>query len=120
MITDEAGSAPSETAREISRGMVALYKEYTGRGPSYARSYVHEDLVVVVLSDTMTPAELTLRDEDRAELVRDQRRVFQDVFRERAIAIAEGVTGRTVLAFLSDHAVDTDHAIEVFVLEPAA
>jgi uncharacterized protein YbcI len=106
--------------REISRAMVALFKEYVGRGPTHARSYVHDDLVVVVLQDTMIRAEKTLADEGEEDLVRGVRRVFQGKFREDANSIIERLTGRKVLCFLSDHAIDEDVAIEAFVLMPEA
>ncbi len=97
--------------------MVALYKEYVGRGPTQARAYVDDDVITVVLQDTMTKAEKTLADEDEEDLVRGVRRVFQGKFREDAVEIVENLTGRTVRAFLSDHAIDPDVAVEVFVLE---
>jgi uncharacterized protein YbcI len=105
----------TEMARQISRGMVDLHKKYAGRGPSHARTHVHDDLAVTLLSGTMTHAEQTLKEEDREEMVREQRRVFQDAFRKEAIALAEHITGRDVVAFLSDHAVDPDYGVEVFV-----
>lgn len=110
----------SSLTREIARAMVALFKEYTGRGPTQARAYVEGDAITVVLQDTMTTAEKTLAAEDEEELVRQVRRVFQGKFREDAIEIAERLSGRRVKAFLSDHAIDPDVAVEVFVLEPAA
>jgi uncharacterized protein YbcI len=105
--------------RDLSRAMVALYKEYVGRGPTQARAYVEEDLIAVVLQDTMTTAERTLAQEDEEDLVRGVRRVFQGKFREDAVEIVERLTGRDVKAFLSDHAIDPDVAVEVFVLEPS-
>jgi uncharacterized protein YbcI len=104
--------------RDISRAMVALFKEATGRGPNRARTYVEDSIVVTVLYDTMTKAEKTLKAEHREDTVRDLRRIFQGTFREHAIELVERLTGRKVLAFLSDHAVDPDYAIEAFVLEP--
>jgi uncharacterized protein YbcI len=104
--------------RDISRAMVALFKEATGRGPGRARTYIEEGLVVTVLHDTMTKAERTLKDEQHADQVRSLRRLFQGTFRDEAIAVVERLTGRKVLAFLSDHAVDPDYAVEAFVLEP--
>jgi uncharacterized protein YbcI len=104
--------------RDISRAMVALFKESTGRGPNRARTYIQDSLVVTVLYDTMTKAERTLKEEHREDTVRDLRRIFQGTFRQDAIEIVERLTGRKVLAFLSDHAVDPDYAIEAFVLEP--
>jgi uncharacterized protein YbcI len=106
-------------SRELARAMVALFKEYVGRGPSHARAYVEEDLVAVVLGDTMIKAEHTLAEEGEEDLVRGVRRVFQGKFREDAVEIVERLTGRKVKAFLSDHAIDPDIAIEAFVLEPA-
>ena len=104
--------------RDISRAMVALFKEATGRGPNRARTYIEDSIVVTILYDTMTKAEKTLKAEHREDTVRDLRRIFQGTFREDAIHLVEEITGRKVLAFLSDHAVEPDYAIEAFVLEP--
>jgi uncharacterized protein YbcI len=104
--------------RDISRAIVALFKEATGRGPGRARTYIEDGLVVTVLHDTMTKAERTLKEEQHADQVRSLRRLFQGSFRDEAIAVVERLTGRKVLAFLSDHAVDPDYAVEAFVLEP--
>ena len=104
--------------RDISRALVALFKEATGRGPNRARTYIEDGIVVTILYDTMTKAEKTLKEEHREDTVRDLRRIFQGTFRENAIGLVEEITGRKVLAFLSDHAVDPDYAIEAFVLEP--
>jgi len=118
MATIDQTSSAGNTSREISRAMVALYKEYVGRGPTNARAYVHDDLVVVVLQDTMIHAEKTLAEEGEEDLVRGVRRVFQGKFRDDATSIVERLTRRKVLAFLSDHAIDEDVAAEVFVLVP--
>jgi uncharacterized protein YbcI len=108
----------SEMARQLTRGIVDLQKKYIGRGASHARTHVHDDMAVTLLSGTMTHSEQTLKEEDREEMVREQRRVFQDAFRKESIALAEQITGRDVVAFLSDHAVDPDYAVEVFVFAP--
>jgi len=104
--------------RDISRAMVALLKDATGRGPGRARTYIEDGLVVTVLHDTMTKAERTLKDENLEDHVRSLRRIFQGTFRDEAIAIVERLTERKVLAFLSDHAVNPDYAVEAFILEP--
>src|SRR3954454_9388398 len=104
--------------RDISRALVALFKEATGRGPGRARTYIEDGLVVTVLHDTMTKAERTLKDENREDEVRSLRRIFQGTFRDEAIAVVERLTGDKVLAFLSDRAVDPDYAVEVFILAP--
>ena len=66
----------------------------------------------------MTKAERTLKDENLEDHVRNLRRIFQGTFRDEAIATVERLTGAKVLAFLSDHAVDPDYAVEAFILEP--
>src|SRR4051794_13573326 len=104
--------------RDISRAIVALFKEAMGRGPGRARTYIEDGVVLTVLHDTMTKAERTLKDENLEDHVRSLRRIFQGTFRDEAIAVVERLTGRKVLAFLSDHAVNPDYAIEAFILEP--
>ena len=116
--TRDQAVADGNLSRDLSRAMVALFKEYVGRGPTHARAYVEGDLVAIVLQDTMITAEKTLAEEGEEDLVRGVRRVFQGKFREDAVEIVEKLTGRTVKAFLSDHAIDPDVAIEAFVLEP--
>lgn len=118
MATGDTSTTTRTLNRDISRAMVALFKDAMGRGPGRARTYIEDGLVVTVLHDTMTKAERTLKDENLEDHVRSLRRIFQGTFRDEAIAVVERLTGRRVLAFLSDHAVDPDYAIEVFVLEP--
>jgi uncharacterized protein YbcI len=106
-------------SRDISRAMVNLLKDYLGRGASHARTYIHEDLVVVVLRRTMTKAERTLADEGEEAMVRDVRQALKGKFREDANRIVGRLTGQHVSAFLSDHDVDEDVVIQAFVLEAA-
>ena len=116
---ERAGEETGNASRDISRAMVALYKEYVGRGPQHARTVIDGDLVVVLLEDTMITAEKTLAEEGEEDLVRGVRQVFQGKFRDDANSIVERAVGRKVRAFLSDHAIEPDVACEVFVLEPA-
>ena len=118
MTTTDEGTPRRDLNREISRSLVAAFKEATGRGPTRPRTYVQDNVVVTVLHDTMTRGEQTLKEEREADAVRDLRRVFQGALRDEAVGAVERLTGRKVLAFLSDHAVDPDYAVEVFVLEP--
>jgi uncharacterized protein YbcI len=116
-MTSEELKTEGELSREISREMVSLVKRYVGRGPTYARAYVHRELVTVILHDMMTTAEETLKAQGEDDKIRELRHTFQGAFREEAIEIVEKAVGRPVVAFLSDHAVEPDWAIEAFVLE---
>ncbi|HWF49996.1 MAG TPA: DUF2294 domain-containing protein [Solirubrobacteraceae bacterium] len=103
----------------ISNMMVRLLSEYTGRGPTRARTYMQDDLITVVLRDTLTKAELRLARTGQMDHVRETRRLFQDAMREDIVAGIEGLTGRRVLAFLSDNHIDPDLAVETIILEPS-
>jgi uncharacterized protein YbcI len=117
LIENPSGTA-TELAPEISREIAALTKKRLGRGPTYIRTHIHSNLVVTILGDTMTRAEQTLLHQDGGEdHVRDLRRVIDAASRPEAKALIEHVTGRTVVACLSDHASDPDWAIAAFVLE---
>jgi uncharacterized protein YbcI len=120
--TPEKAGGATETppTMAISREMVALMKEYLGRGPTHARTYIRDNLVVCVMHDTMTKAEHSLADTEKHSVVREIRRLFQETLRERAIDIIERNLGRKVISFMSDHDISTDHAAEIFVLEPEA
>jgi uncharacterized protein YbcI len=73
--------------------------------------------VVTMLHDTMTRGEQTLKEEDEEEKLRELRKIFQGAFRKEAVGAVERLTGRRVVAFLSDHAVEPDWSAEVFVLD---
>ena len=46
------------------------------------------------------------------------RKAFQNAMREELVAGVEEITGRRVIAFMSDNHLEPDMAIEAFVLEP--
>lgn len=108
----------SKTAA-ISTLTVRLLSQYTGRGPTKARTFVNEDLVTIVLQDTLTKAERTLVEKDRSALVLATRATFQEVMRDDLVAGIEGILGRRVIAFLSANHIDPDIAVESFILSPA-
>ena len=101
----------------VSEGIVALLKEYYGRGPDKAKTYVGEDMVICLLRGGFTRVEQTLLDEGHGEDVIRQRMVFQDVMRERFEEVVERATGRKVVGFMSGNQQDPDMICEVFVLE---
>ena len=108
------------TVAAISNSVVRLTSQYTGRGPTKARTTLLDDLVVVVMADTMLQAERVLVEKGEAATVVEMRRKFQTAMRDDLIATVEEHTGRKVAAFMSDNHIDPDMATEVFVLEPIA
>ncbi len=102
----------------ISDGMVALLKEFYGRGPTRTKSYYEDDLVVCVLRGGFSRVEQTLLDGGRGAAVISQRMEFQAVMRDRFYAVIEQATGRRVIGFMSGNQQDPDMMCEVFILAP--
>jgi uncharacterized protein YbcI len=120
-LTREAELDPSRrggVANAISNMMVRLLSEYAGRGPTSARTYIHDDLVTVVMHNTLTKAEHRLVEIGQREHVRSTRRLIQDAMRDEAVGHVEELMGRKVIAFLSDNHMDPDLAVETLLLEP--
>jgi uncharacterized protein YbcI len=102
----------------ISTAAVRLMREYTGRGPSKAKTLINDDLVTVLLADTLTKGERKLVDSGRSDRVLQLRHDYQLTMRDDLIAIIERQLERKVIAFMSQNHIDPDLAVEVFVLEP--
>ena len=102
----------------ISNAIVGVVHEYTGRGPTRARTSIRDDVVVVMLQETMLKAERSLIDDGKADLVAEIRRSFQQTMRADMSAAVEELTGRKVIAFMSDSHLEPDYSAEVFVLAP--
>ncbi len=102
----------------ISNAVVGIVHEYTGRGPTRARTSIRDDVVVVVLQETMLKAEHSLVQDNKAELVAQMRRSFQQTMRADMSAAVSKLTGREVIAFMSDSHLEPDYSVEVFVLAP--
>jgi uncharacterized protein YbcI len=108
---------PASLSASISNHVVRLFAEYTGRGPTRARTTIRDNVVVCITEDTMTKAERRLTQEGEGALVVTVRRRFQSTMRDDLVGGVELLTGRRVVAFLSDHDAGADMAAEVFVLD---
>jgi uncharacterized protein YbcI len=107
-----------ELGAAISNKVVHVLADYTGRGPTQARTSIREDLVVVMLQDTLTKGERALVRNGRAEKVIDLRGEFQAAMRAELVTAVEELTGRSVTAFMSANHIEPDLAAEIFVLAP--
>jgi uncharacterized protein YbcI len=98
--------------------MVALLKEFYGRGPTRAKSYYEDDLVVCLLRGGFSRVEQTLLAGGRGSSVIQQRMDFQDLMRDRFETVIQEATGRQVIGFMSGNQQDPDIMCEVFILAP--
>jgi uncharacterized protein YbcI len=103
---------------DISRAAVQLLREYTGRGPTKARTTINHDSVMIVLGDILTKGERRLADSGKAERVLELRHDFQTVMRDDLVHAVESALHRKVIAFMSDNHLDPDLSVEVFILAP--
>ena len=110
--------AHGDVLTAISDGMVALLKEFYGRGPTRTKSYYQDDLVVCVLRGGFSRVEQTLLDGGRGPAVIRQRMEFQEVMRDRFEDVIERATGRRVIGFMSGNQQHPDMMCEVFILGP--
>src|SRR4051794_11582078 len=90
-----------QVAAAISNAIVRIHAEHYGKGPSKAKTYVMDDIVVTVLQDVFTTVERTLIDQGHGELVGEVRRTFQYTLQDEFSKAVEQATGRTPRAFLS-------------------
>ena len=104
----------------INSGAVRVVRDYTGRGPTKARSVIDHNSVTIFLTDTLTTGERRLADGGRAEHVLNNRHEFQRLMRDDLVKLVEDALERKVIAFMSTNHIDPDMAVEVFVLEPKA
>jgi uncharacterized protein YbcI len=115
MTEQREGNGPSAM---ISTAAVRLLHEYTGRGPTKAKTVINEDVVTVLLADTLTKGERKLVANGQFDRVIQLRHDYQRIMRYDLVGIVERQLDRKVIAFMSQNHIDPDLAVEVFVLAP--
>jgi uncharacterized protein YbcI len=101
----------------VTDAMVGLHERYHHRAPVTAKSLLlGDDLLACVLGGVYTEVEKTMIELQRSTIVQETRSAFQDAMQHRFISIVEKLSGRDVLAFISNHHVGPDIEIELFVL----
>ena len=112
-----SGTSTGSLSAAISNAVVGLLHDYTGRGPTHARTTIGPETIVVTLRDSLTKAERTLASHGQALEVLAMRRAFQNTMRDDLVAAVERLTGREVEAFLSDNLFEPDVAVEIFLMK---
>src|SRR4051794_24847704 len=108
--------ALGEIRATISKEIVRLQAEYYGKGPTKAKTYIVEDLVVVVLEESFTRAEKTLAERGERAAIEHIRRRFQQHMKDGFSSVVEQATGRRVRVFLSETDIEHDVSVETFLL----
>lgn len=103
----------------VTEAMVGFHKRYHHREPVTAKTLLlGDDLLACVLGGVYTDVEKTMIEIQRGTIVQETRNAFQDAMQDKFIAAVETLSGRRVLAFISNHHVGPDIEIELFFLLP--
>jgi uncharacterized protein YbcI len=115
---DVARLAGGHLLSAISTSIVGLLREHYGRGPMKAKTYALDDIIVVVMRGSgFTALEQTIMDSGEPDRVIAMREDFQRVMAERYKHIIQQLTGRKVVAFLSQAHVEPDITMEIFFVD---
>jgi uncharacterized protein YbcI len=114
----EGGLSPGRLNAALANEIGKLIADFAGRGATKSRAFVQDDVVVCLLEDGATKAEINLVAAGKDELVRMQRDAIQRAMEGQLIAAVERLTQRKVTKFLSGTSTFADASVEVFVLAP--
>ncbi len=109
----------SEALGLVTEAMTALHERYHHRKPLTAKTrLLGDDLLVCVLGGVYTDVEKTMIELQKSTIVQETRSAFQTAMQRKFIDEVERITGRHVLAFISNQHVGPDMEVEIFMLEP--
>ena len=107
-----------ELLAAISTRIVAILRDHYGRGPMKAKTYALDDLIVVVMRGSgFTSLEQTIMDSGEPDRIVAMRHDFQRMMTQNFTETIEELTGRNVVAFLSQAHVDPDITLEIFFID---
>jgi len=120
-LVQAARSASDGSLRaELANAMVAMKKQFYGRGPEAAKAWILDDYVFVAMEGGLTRNEETLLADGKADLVRMYRLAFQETMTVATTSAVAELTGREVLTYHSQIVFDPPRTFEIFVLAPEA
>ncbi|MFL5862803.1 MAG: Na-translocating system protein MpsC family protein [Solirubrobacteraceae bacterium] len=102
---------------EINDRLTQLIREHYGRGPVKAKTYILDNLIISVLRDGFIALERTMMESGEPERVLDMRREYERLMKTRYSEMIEDLTGRKVLAFLSQTHLEPDLTVEMFLMD---
>ena len=111
------GAIDGELNAAITRAVVRVHSQYVGRGPTKAQTFYRGPMVVTLMENALTKAEQSLVADGQDDVVLRMRQRFQRTMRDDLVEAIERLTGRKVVAFMSDNHVEPDLAAELFILD---
>ena len=108
---------PHSVRSEISNAMVALMKDFYGKGPTKAKTFLNDNYVFCVMEGGLTRNEQTLLERGHEDLVRNYRLRFQEAMAGPTVEAVQRITGRSVIGYHSQIVFNPERAFEIFVLD---
>ena len=105
-----------ESLAAVANEIVRLKAQYYGKGPTEAKAFMNDDVLVVVLKGGLTTVEKTLLEGGDGALVRQVRLRFQEIMETNFVDAVQRLTGQNVASYMSQIVFDPDYAFEFFVL----
>jgi uncharacterized protein YbcI len=112
-----AGERERSLLSRLSSSMGAMQKAAFGKGPVSTKSYMFDDMLLIVMRDGLTQAEQTMLGFGRQDLVREYRQQFENEMTRRIVDMIEELTERKVLTYQSQIMFDPDVVVEMFVFD---
>jgi len=118
---DPATNGEPGLPAEVSRSLTSVWNQYAGARPGGAATEIRGNRVQCVLSDAVRALDerFAAAEAEADPCTENGRPQTRAAFRNDAIAAVGRVTGRRVVAFVSDHDTERDVATEVFLLDSA-
>jgi uncharacterized protein YbcI len=103
----------------VTAAMIALHERYHHRVPVTAKTLLlGDELLACVMGGVYTDVEKTMIELQRTIIVQETRSAFQLAMQHKFVSVVERLSGRNVLAFISNQHVGPDIEIEIFMLWP--
>ena len=97
--------------------MIGLKKEFYGKGPTGAKTFLNDNYVFCVMEGGLTRNEETLIGRGHEDLVRNYRLRFQEAMEGPTVEAIQRITDRKVIGYHSQIVFNPDRAFEIFVLD---
>jgi uncharacterized protein YbcI len=103
---------------EFTKAIIKFEKEYMGRGPIDARTFLVNDMILVRLRGVLTPAETKLAEEmEGQKLVKQARSQLFETSRSILEKMVKEIVGCNILSLHSDISTQTGERIIVLTVD---
>jgi uncharacterized protein YbcI len=116
-VDSDQSDRPRSVRAEVSNAMVGLKKDFYGKGPTKAKTFLNDNYVFCVMEGGLTRNEQTLIERGHEDLVRTYRLRFQEAMEGPTVEAIQRITGRSVIGYHSQIVFKPDRAFEIFVLD---